>query len=168
MRKEGVVWLADGLVRVLRHEADVFSYPIAFLTIWIALGLCAGGSASAQECLTTPQQLLAKKMSHRWKELHQKDNQPLFLTIKAGQGDELQFIGKKPDGSTWISGAISICSYEANKYQVKLDRIDEAPLLVGSHLTGMSATIAAGSAHLKFGTGQHCGNPDPCIEFTAQ
>jgi hypothetical protein len=87
----------------------------------------------------------------RWKELHQKDNQPLFLTISAGQGNELQFVGKKPDGSTWISGAVSICSFAGNNYQVKLDRIDKAPLLVGLKLRGMSDTIPAGSSHLKFG-----------------
>ena len=146
----------------------MLSYQIAFPTFWMALGLSAFESASAEECLTTPQQLLEKKVGDRWKELHQKDNQPLFLTISAGQGNELQFVGKKPDGSTWISGAISICSSAGNRYQVKLERIDQAPLLVGSKLTGMSGTISAGSSHLKFGTGKHCGNPDPCIEFTAQ
>lgn len=107
-------------------------------------------------------------MSERWKELHQKDNQPLFLTISAGQGKELQFVGKKPDGSTWISGALSICSYTGNKYEVRLERIDQAPLLVGQSLTGMSGAIPAGSSRLKFGSGTRCGNPDPCIEFTAE
>ena len=111
---------------------------------------------------------MEKRVSDRWKELHQKDNQPLFLTINAGPGNELRFLGKKPDGSTWISGAMSICSYAENRYQVKLDRIDKAPGLVGAMLTGMSATIPAGSSHLKFGPGQHCGNPDPCIEFGAE
>ena len=134
----------------------------------MALGFCVSESAYAQECLKSPHQLVQKKLSARWKELHQKDNQPLSLAINAGLGDELQFIGKKPDGSTWISGAMSICSYAENRYQVKLDRIDQAPALVGSSLTGMSTTIAAGSSHLKFGTGQHCGDPDPCIEFAAQ
>jgi hypothetical protein len=100
-------------------------------------------------------------------ELNQKDNQPLFLTISAGQGNELKFVGRKPDGSTWISGAMSICSYAGNKYQVKLDHIDKAPLLVALKLRGMSDTIPAGSSYLKFGTGKHCGNPDPCIEFAA-
>jgi hypothetical protein len=140
-------------------------YQIAFLAFWMALVPSAFESASAEECLTTHQQLLEKKMSDRWKELHQKDNQPLFLTISAGQGNELRFVGKKPDGSTWISGAMSICSYLGKKYQVKLDRIDKAPLLVSQNLVGMSTTILAGSSRLKFGTGQHCGNPDPCIEF---
>jgi hypothetical protein len=107
-------------------------------------------------------------VSNSWKELHQKDNQPLFLTISAGQGNGLQFVGKKPDGSTWISGAMSICSHLGNKYQVKLDRIDKAPLLIGLKLRGMSDTIQPGSSHLKFGTGQHCGNPDPCIEFVSE
>ncbi len=107
-------------------------------------------------------------MGDRWKELHQKDNQPLLLTISAGQGNELQFVGKKPDGSTWISGAMSICSNAGNSYQVKLDRIDKAPLFVGSKLTGMSDTIPAGSSHIKFGAGKHCGNPDPCIEFAKE
>ena len=60
---------------------------------------------------------------------------------------------------------MSICSSLGNKYQVKLDRIDKAPLLVGLKLRGMSDTILVGSSHLKFGTGQHCGSPDPCIEF---
>ena len=140
-------------------------YQIAFLTFWMALVPSVFESISAEECLTTPQQLLEKKVGDRWKELNQKDNQPLFLTISAGQGNEVQFVGKKPDGSTWISGAMSICSYLRNKYRVKLDRIDKAPLLVGLKLRGMSDTIPAGSSHLKFGTGQHCGNPDPCIEF---
>jgi hypothetical protein len=140
------------------------SYQIAFLTFGMALGLSAFESVSA-ECLTTPHQLLEKRVGARWKELHQKDNQPLFLTISAGQGNELQFVGRKPDGSTWISGAMSICSSIGARYQVKLDRIDKAPLLVGLKLRGMSDTIQPGSSHLKFGTGQHCGNPDPCIEF---
>jgi hypothetical protein len=143
-------------------------YQIAFFTFWMALVPSVFESVSAEECLTTRQQLLEKKVSDRWKELHQKDNQPLFLTISAGQGNELQFVGKKPDGSTWISGAMSICSYLGNKYQVKLDRIDKAPLLVGLKLRGMSDTILAGSSHLKFGAGQHCGNPDACIEFTPE
>src|SRR5271157_2234580 len=111
---------------------------------------------------------LEKKVGDRWKELHQKDNQPLFLTISSGQGNELHFVGKKPDGSTWISGAMSICSYAGNNYQVKLDRIDKAPLLVRLKLRGMSDTIPAGSSHLKFGGGKHCGNPDPCIEFAKE
>ena len=82
----------------------MLSYKIAFLTFWMALGLSALECVCAEECLTTPQQLSEKKVGDRWKELHQKDNQPLFLTISAGQGNELQFVGKKPDGSTWISG----------------------------------------------------------------
>jgi hypothetical protein len=134
----------------------------------MALGLSISEPASAQECLKSPRQLLEKKVSAGCKELHQKDNQPLFLTINPGPGNELQFVGKKPDGSTWISGAMSICSYAENRYQVKLDRIDQAPAFVGQQLAGMSTTIPAGSSHLKFGTGQHCGNPDPCIEFKAQ
>ena len=141
---------------------------IALLTFSMALLPSVFESVSAEECLTTHQQLLEKKVSDRWKELHQKDNQPLSLTISTGQGNGLQFVGKKPDGSTWISGAMSICSYPGNKYQVKLDRIDAAPLLVGLKLRGLSDTILAGSSHLKFGTGQHCGNPDPCIEFAAE
>jgi hypothetical protein len=143
----------------------VLRYQIAFLTLGMALVPSAFESVSAEECLKTQQQLSEKKVSNRWKEIHQKNNQPLFLTISAGQGNELQFVGKKPDGSTWISGAMSICSYLENEYQVKLDRIDKAPLLVAMKLRGMSDTILAGSSHLKFGTGQHCGNPDPCIEF---
>ena len=147
---------------------NMLPYQIVFLAFWMALAPSVFESVSAEECLTTPQQLLEKKVSDRWRELHQKDNQPLFLTISAGQGDKLQFVGKKPDGSTWISGAISICSYAEDKYQVKLERIDHAPTFVGVRLKGMSATFPAGGSNLKFGTGQHCGNPDPCIEFTAQ
>ena len=150
------------------NELKMLSYQIAFLTFWMALGLSAFESVSAEECLTTPQQLLENKLGDRWKELRQKDNQPLFLTISAGQGNELQFVGKKPDGSTWISGAMSICSYAGSNYQVKLDRIDKAPLLVGLKLRGLSDTIPAGSSHLKFGTGKHCGNPDLCIEFSKE
>jgi hypothetical protein len=143
-------------------------YQIAFLTFWIALGLSALESAFAEECLTSPQQLLEKKVSDSWRELHQKDNQPLFLTISAGQGNELRFVGKKPDGSTWITGTMSICSYAGNNYQVRIDHIDKAPLLVGLKLSGMSDIIPAGSSHLKFGAGKHCGNPDPCIEFATE
>jgi hypothetical protein len=143
-------------------------YQIVFLAFWMALAPSLLESVSAEECLTTPQQLLEKKVSDRWKELHQKDNQPLFLTISAGQGNNLQFVGKKPDGSTWISGAMSICPSLGNKYQVKLDRIDKAPLFVGLKLRGMSDTIVAGGSYLKFGTGQHCGNPDLCIEFAPE
>lgn len=139
----------------------------AFLAV-LALGLSAFESASAQECLTTPRQLLERKLSDKWKELRQKDNQPLLLTISSGPGNELHFVGKKPDGSTWISGAMSICSYAGNKYQVKLERIDKAPFLVAQNLTGMSDRISAGSPNLKFGPGKRCGNPDPCIEFAAQ
>ena len=109
---------------------------IVFLAFWMALAPSVYKFVSAEECLTTPQQLLEKKVSDRWKELHQKDNQPLFLTISAGQGNKLQFVGKKPDGSTWISGAMSICSSLGNTYQVKLDRIDKAPLLVLLKLRG--------------------------------
>jgi hypothetical protein len=132
------------------------------------LGLCACEAASAQECLPTQQQLLQKQVSNTWKEVHQKDNQPLLLTISAGQGDQLQFVGKKPDGSTWISGALSICASAANQYQVKLDRVDRAPFLLAHQLTGMAGTVAAGSSRLKFGTGKRCGNPDPYIEFAAE
>ena len=138
---------------------------IALVSLCAALAPCAFDSVSAQECLTTQQQLSEKRVSDRWKEVHQKDNQPLFLTISAGKGNELEFVGKKPDGSTWISGAMSICSYLGDKYQVKLARIDKAPLLVRLELRGMSDTIVAGSSYLKFGRGQRCGNPDPCIEF---
>jgi hypothetical protein len=141
---------------------------VALLAFGATLALAAFNSASAQECLTSRQELQEKRVSDRWKEVHQKDNQPLFLTISAGQGKQLQFIGKKPDGSTWISGALSICAYAGNKYQVKLERIDQAPLLVGQSLTGMSSALPAGSSHLKFGTGTRCGDPDPCIEFTAE
>jgi hypothetical protein len=168
MKKESSNWLGDAPVHVPRSNLYRRLYSTAFLTICMTLGLCAWESASAQECLTTPQQLLDKRVSGAWRELHQKDNQPLYLTISAGQGDQLHFVGKKPDGSTWISGALSICANAENKYQVKLDRVDYAPFLVGSRLTGMSGTIPAGSSYLKFGTGKHCGNPDPCIEFTAQ
>jgi hypothetical protein len=107
-------------------------------------------------------------VSNTWKEVHQKDNQPLLLTISAGQGDQLQFVDKKPDGSTWISGALSICASAANQYQVKLDRVDRAPFLLAHQLTGMAGTVAAGSSRLKFGTGKRCGNPDPYIEFAAE
>jgi hypothetical protein len=168
MRKEGFGGSADSIVHVPRGKLNARTYHTTFLTFGVALGLSVCGSASAQECLTTPQQLLEKKVSNTWKELHQKDNQPLNLTINAGQGNQLQFVGRKPDGSTWISGALSICASAGNKYQVKLDRIDRAPFLVGHQLTGMSGTIPAGGSHLKFGTGTHCGNPDPCIEFAAE
>ena len=143
-------------------------YQIAFLPFLMALVPSVFESVSAEECLTTHQELLEKKMSDRWKELHQKDNQPLFLTISTGQGNKLQFVGKKPDGSTWISGALSVCLSARNQYSVKLERIDTAPFLVAQNLTGMSNTILAGSSSLKFGSGKHCGNPDPCIEFGAQ
>ena len=146
---------------------NMLAYQIAFITFWMTLLPSVFESVSAEECLTTYQQLLEKKVSDRWKELRQKDNQPIYLTISGGQGNKLGFVGKKPDGSTWISGAMSVCSNDGNKYRVTLDRIDEAPLLVGMKLRGMSDTILAGSSHLKFGTGQHCGNPDPCIEFAA-
>ena len=63
---------------------------------------------------------------------------------------------------------MSICSSLGNAYQVKLDRIDKASLLVLLKLRGLSDTILAGSSHLKLGTGQHCGNPDPCIEFAPE
>jgi hypothetical protein len=149
----------------LNHAKLLFS---AFLAVLAVLRLSVFEPVSAQECLITPQQLLDRKLSDRWKESRQKDNQPLFLTITAGQGNELRFIGRKPDGSTWISGAMSICSCAGNKYQVKLDRIDKAPFLVAHNLTGMSDTISPGSQNLKFGSGRHCGNPDPCIEFTAE
>jgi hypothetical protein len=168
MRKESFGRPADSIMHVLRGKLNARTYHTTFLTFGMALGLSVCGSASAQECLTTPQQLLEKKVSNTWKELHQKDNQPLNLTINAGQGNQLQFVGTKPDGSTWISGTLSICAYAGNKYQVKLDRIDRAPFPVGYQLTGMSGTIPAGGSHLKFGTGKHCGNPDPCIEFDAQ
>jgi hypothetical protein len=155
------------IMRDLSGKLNSCSYRAAFLTFGAALGLCLCESASAQECLTSRQQLTEKKVSSAWRELHQKDNQPLYLTIDAGQGAQLRFVGRKPDGSTWISGALSICANAENRYQVKLDRIDQAPVLVGYQLTGMSGTIPAGSSRLKFGTGKHCGNPDPCIEFAA-
>jgi hypothetical protein len=154
------------MIRDLSGKLNSGSYLAVFLMFGPALGLFVG-SASAQECLTSPQQLIEKKVSSAWRELHQKDNQPLYLTINAGQGAQLRFVGKKPDGSTWISGALSICASAGNKYQIKLDRIDRAPVLVGYQLTGMSGTIPAGSSRLKFGTGNRCGNPDPCIEFAA-
>jgi hypothetical protein len=140
----------------------------AFLAVLATLGLSVFESASAEECLTSPQQLLQRKLSDRWKELHQKDHEPLFLTISTGQGAELRFVGRKPDGSTWISGAMSVCSYAGNKYQVTVERIDKAPFLVAQNLVGMSDRISAGSSSLKFGSGKRCGNPDPCIEFEAQ
>jgi len=168
MRKEGLNRSAGSIVDVLRGKLNARPHRTAFLTFGMVVGLSVYESASAQECLTTPQQLSEKKVSSTWKELHQKDNQPLYLTINTGEGNQLRFVGKKPDGSTWISGALSICAYAENKYQVKLDRIDQAPFSVGYQLTGMSGTIPAGSSHLKFGTGKHCGNPDPCIEFAAQ
>ena len=147
---------------------NMLRYQVAFLTFWMALAPSVFESVCADECLTTHRQLLEKRVNDRWKELHQKDNQPLNLTINAGQGNQLQFVGRKPDGSTWISGALSICASAGNKYQVKLDRVDREPFLVGHQLTGMSGTIPAGGSHLKFGTGKHCGNPDPCIEFAAE
>jgi hypothetical protein len=168
MRKDSFVRSTECIAYVTRSVLSRPFSQIAFLAFCMTLGLSVTESASAQECLKNPRQLFERKLSARWRELHQKDNQPLFLTINAGPGEELQFVGKKPDGSTWISGAMSICSYAENRYQVKLDRIDQAPVLLGPSLTGMSATIASGSSHLKFGAGQHCGNPDPCIEFTAQ
>jgi hypothetical protein len=140
----------------------------AFLAVVATLGLSVFESASAQECLTSPRQLLERKLSDKWKELHQKDNEPLFLTIKAGQGDELRFVGRKPDGSTWISGAMSVCSNGGRKYEVKVERVDRAPFLVAQNLVGMSDKISPGSSSLKFGSGKHCGNPDPCIEFEAE
>ena len=154
------------IMHVLSGKLNSRSYRAAFLTFGAALGLFVCGSASAQQCLTSPQQLMEKKVSSAWKELHQKDNQPLYLTINA-EGGQLRFVGRKPDGSTWISGALSICASAGHRYEVKLDRIDRAPILVGSQLTGMSGTIPAGSSRLKFGTGKRCGNPDPCIEFAA-
>lgn len=168
MRKDRFVRPTDCIANIMPKQAVTVFYRTAFLTFCMTLGLSASGSASAQECLKNPHQLFERKLSANWRELHQKDNQPLFLTINAGPGDELHFVGKKPDGSTWISGAMSICSYAQNRYQVKLDRIDQAPALLGSSLTGMSATVASGSSRLKFGAGQHCGNPDLCIEFAAQ
>jgi hypothetical protein len=66
------------------NELKMLSYEIAFLTFWMALGLSAFESVSAEQCLTTPQQLLENKVGDRWKELRQKDDQPLFLTISAG------------------------------------------------------------------------------------
>jgi hypothetical protein len=168
MRKERIALLNECITHVMRKVMSQRFYLVAILATCLALDHSVSQSASAQECLKNPRELFEKRLSARWKELHQKDNQPLVLTINGGPGDELNFVGKKPDGSTWISGAMSICSSTTNRYQVKLDRIDQAPALVGSSLTGMSTTIAAGSSHLKFGTGQHCGNPDPCIEFTAQ
>jgi len=149
-------------------EPNARACRVGFVSLSMALGLCICESASAQECLRSPQQLLEKQVSSTWKEVHQKDNQPLLLTISAGQGDQLQFVGKKPDGSTWISGALSICASAGNTYQIKLDRVDRAPFLVASQLTGKSSTIAPGSSRLKFGTGRRCGNPDPCIEFAAE
>ena len=164
MRKESFVWASGCISHVMRSKASRRVCAIAFLT---TLGLSLSESASA-ECLKSPRQLLEKRVSDKWKELHQKDNQPLLLSISAGPGDELQFVGRKPDGSTWISGAVSVCSYAENRYQIKLERIDQAPAFVGQKLRGMSATIPAGSSSLKFGTGQHCGNPDACIEFAAE
>jgi hypothetical protein len=152
-------------------QADLYPTKLplrALLAFWMALGLSAFESVSAKECLTSPQQLIERKVSDKWKELHQKDNEPLFLTIREGQGDTLEFVGRKPNGSTWISGAMSVCPYGGNKYRVKLERIDEAPFPVAQNLIGMSDTISAGSSKLKFGSGNHCGNPDPCIEFIAQ
>jgi hypothetical protein len=146
----------------------MLTYKTAFLTLSMAPGLFAFDSVFAEECLTTPQQLVEKKVGDRWKELHQKDNQPLFLTISAGQGNELNFVGQKPDGSIWISGAMTVCAYPGSNYRVKLNRIDQAPLFVALKLRGMSETIPAGSSYLKFGAGKHCGNPDPCIEFSKE
>jgi hypothetical protein len=71
-------------------------YQIAFLTFWMAFLPSVFESVSAEECLTTPQQLLEKKVSDRWKELHQKDNRPLSLTISTGQGNKLQLLARSP------------------------------------------------------------------------
>jgi hypothetical protein len=84
----------------------MFPYQIAFLTFSMAFLPSVFDSVSAEECLTTHQQLLEKKVSDRWKELHQKDNQPLSLTISTGQGNELQFVGKKPDGSIRLRSTV--------------------------------------------------------------
>ena len=144
-------------------------FPVSVsLAVLATLGLSVFESASAEECLRTPRQLLERKLSDRWRELHQKDNQPLYLTISAGQGGELRFVGRKPDGSTWISGVMSVCSYAGNKYEVKVERVDRAPFLVAQNLVGKSDRISAGSSSLKFGSGKRCGNPDPCIEFEAE
>src|SRR4029077_13595280 len=59
---------------------NMLPYQIAFRTFSMALLPSVFESVSAEECLTTHQQLLEKKVSDRWKELHQKDNQPLSLT----------------------------------------------------------------------------------------
>jgi hypothetical protein len=146
----------------------MLSHRVTFAATSLVFGLLTFNSATAQECLTTTEQLKEKKVSDRWMEVHQKDNQPLLLTISAGSGNTLHFVGKKPDGSVWISGLVEICSTEDNQYLIKLDRIDTAPFLVGQKLRGMSDTVAAGSARLKFGSGKHCGDPDLCIEFAAQ
>jgi hypothetical protein len=167
MRKENFVWPTGRIARVRRDEASRLFHTLSIPAFFIALGFSAIQPASA-ECLKSPQQLLENKVSAKWRELRQKDNQPLFLAINAGPNNELRFVGTKPDGSTWISGAMSVCSYAENRYQVKLERIDQAPAFVGPQLTGKSATIQAGSSSLKFGTGRRCGNPDPCIEFTAE
>ena len=78
------------------HRLNMPPYQIAFLTFRMALVPSVFESVSAEECLTAHQQLSEKKVSDRWKELHQKHNQPLFLTISARQGNGLQFVGRKP------------------------------------------------------------------------
>jgi hypothetical protein len=167
MRKGNFVWPIGRVARVGRNEASRLFCTYYIPAFCMTLSFSAIQPASA-ECLKSPQQLLENKVSAKWRELRQKDNQPLFLAINAGPNNELHFVGTKPDGSTWISGAMSVCSYAENRYEVKLERIDQAPAFVGPQLTGKSATIQAGSSSLKFGTGRRCGNPDPCIEFTAE
>jgi hypothetical protein len=71
-------------------------YQIAFLPVLIALVPAVFESVSAEECLTTHQQLLEKKVSDRWKELHQKDNQPLSLTISTGKAISYNLLVRSP------------------------------------------------------------------------
>jgi hypothetical protein len=78
MRKESFVWPTDRIAHVMRNEASRLFYTIAFPTFCMVLGLSVSESVSA-ECLKSPQQLLEKKVSDRWTELHQKDKPATVL-----------------------------------------------------------------------------------------
>ena len=96
MRKESLGQSADSIGHVLRGKLNACSYHTVFLTFGMALGLSVCEPASAQECMTTPRQLLEKKVSSAWRELNQKDNQPLYLTINAGQGNQCNLSARNP------------------------------------------------------------------------
>jgi hypothetical protein len=96
MRKESFGPSTDSIGRVLPGKLNARSYDPAFLAFGMALGLSVCEPASAQECMTTPRQLLEKKVSSAWRELNQKDNQPLYLTINAGQGNQCNLSARNP------------------------------------------------------------------------